>query len=164
MKEGKMNSIYQYFRAIWYGFSSLWKGMMLTGHYLVHPKKILTEQYPENRDTLYIPERFQGEVVLPHDENNEHLCTGCTICEMNCPNGSIKIITQQVETPEGKKKKELDKWVYHLGLCTFCGQCIDACPQDAIKMSNAFEHSVYDRKVLTKVLNQPGSKLKSAKK
>ena len=39
-------------------------------------------------------ERFKGEVTMPHDEKNEHKCTGCGICEINCPNGSIEIISK----------------------------------------------------------------------
>ena len=50
-----------------------------------------------------------------HDENNEHACTGCTACELACPNATIKIITKFDITPEGKKKKALDTFVYHLG-------------------------------------------------
>ncbi len=99
-------------------------------------------------------------MILPHDENNQNSCTASTLCEMACPNGSIKIITAQVETEDGKKKKILDKWVYNLGMCTFCGQCIDACPQGAITKKNSFELSVYNRNDLIKVLNKPGSKLK----
>jgi NADH-quinone oxidoreductase subunit I len=60
---------------------------------------------------------------------------------------------------EGKKKKAIDKFVYHLELCTMCNLCIEACPTDAIKMAQTFEHSVYDRSLLTKVLNKPDSKL-----
>jgi NADH-quinone oxidoreductase subunit I len=60
---------------------------------------------------------------------------------------------------EGKKKKAIDKFVYHLELCTMCNLCIEACPTDAIKMAQNFEHSVYDRSLLTKVLNKPDSKL-----
>jgi NADH-quinone oxidoreductase subunit I len=51
-----------------------------------------------------------------HDENNEHACTGCTACELACPNATIKIITKFDITPEGKKKKALDTFVYHLEL------------------------------------------------
>lgn len=159
-----MNSTYRYFQGIVVAFKSFVLGMRLTGHTFISPSKILTQQYPENRKTLYIPERFKGEVVLPHDENNEHKCTGCTLCEMACPNGTIKIITVVEELPDGKKRKKLDTWVYNLGMCTFCNQCIEACPSDAIKMSNAFEHSVYDRQLLVKILNKPGSKLKEEKK
>jgi NADH-quinone oxidoreductase subunit I len=41
-----------------------------------------------------------------------------------------------------------------------CNLCIVACPSDAIKMAPNFEHSVFDRTKLTKVLNQPGSKIR----
>jgi len=40
-----------------------------------------------------------------------------------------------------------------------CGLCIPACPTDAIVMANTFEHAVFDRSKLTKVLNKPGSKI-----
>ena len=40
-----------------------------------------------------------------------------------------------------------------------CNLCIQACPTDAIKMAQSFEHSVYDRSQLTKILNKPESKL-----
>ena len=46
--------------------------MRVTGHYISHPKEIITQQYPENRNTLKMFDRFRGEVVLLHDENNEH--------------------------------------------------------------------------------------------
>lgn len=157
-----MKSLFRYLQDIFQGFYSLWKGLKLTLYYFWHARKeIITEQYPENRlTTINIPERFAGEVVLPHDDNNQHKCTACTLCEMACPNGSIKIIVAQEETADGKKKKILDKWVYNLGMCTLCGQCIDACPQDAISMKNSFELSVYNRNDLVKTLNKPGSKLK----
>jgi NADH-quinone oxidoreductase subunit I len=139
---------------------SLLKGMNRTGYYLVRPKEIITEQYPDNRETLKMAERFRGEVIMPHDENNEHACTGCTACELACPNATIKIVTKFDVSPEGKKKKALDTFVYHLELCTMCGLCVEACPTSAINMGQNFEHSVFDRTKLIKKLNNPGSKLK----
>lgn len=97
---------------------------------------------------------------MPHDENNEHACTGCTACELACPNGTIKIITKFDISPEGKKKKAIDTFVYHLELCTMCNLCVVACPTDAIVMAQNFEHSVFDRNTLTKKLNLPGSKIR----
>src|SRR3954469_25322597 len=140
---------------------SLVTGMKRTGYYFFHRKEIITEQYPDNRDTLKLAERFRGEVIMPHDAQNEHACTGCTACELACPNATIKIITKFDETPEGKKKKALDTFIYHLELCTMCNLCIVACPTDAIKMAQTFEHSVFDRNQLLKKLNQPGSKLRA---
>ena len=80
-----------------------------------HHKEIITQQYPEVKQVL--PERFRGEVIMTHNENNEHRCTGCTACELACPNGTIKIITKFDVTADGKKKKALDLlFVYHLEL------------------------------------------------
>ena len=138
---------------------SLATGMKRTLYYFTHHKEIITEHYPDNRATLVMAERFKGEVVMPHDEKNEHRCTGCTACELACPNGTIKVVTKFDITPEGKKKKAIDKLVYHLELCTMCNLCIEACPSDAIKMAQTFEHSVFNRSDLTKILNNPGSKI-----
>ena len=149
----------QYFKDIFSGVKSLLVGMRRTGYYFTHHKEIITQEYPDNRDTLNLPERFKGEVVLIHDENNEHACTGCTACELACPNATIKIVTKFDITPEGKKKKAIDKLVYHLELCTMCNLCIVACPSDAIVMAQTFEHSVFDRSEFTKILNKPGSKI-----
>src|SRR6478736_5250936 len=98
----------QYFKDVFGAVGSLLKGMRRTGYYFTHHKEIITQQYPDNRATLNLAERFRGEVVMKHDENNEHACTGCTACELACPNGTIKIITKFDITPEGKKKKALD--------------------------------------------------------
>jgi len=89
------------------GVSSLLKGMRKTGYYFTHPKEIITEQYPDNRATLLLSERFKGEVVMPHDANNEHTCTGCTACELACPNGTIKVVTKFEVHQKVKRKKPL---------------------------------------------------------
>ena len=138
----------KYIKDVWGAVRSLATGMKRTIYYFFHHKEIITQEYPDNRDTLVLPERFKGEVVMPHDEKNEH----------RCPNGTIKVITK-FDMIEGKKKKAIDKLVYHLELCTMCNLCIEACPSDAIKMAQTFEHSVFDRNKLIKVLNNPGSKI-----
>ncbi len=153
-----MRSIANYINDIFAGLRTLLSGMALTGKYFFHPKEIITQQYPENRATLKMFERFRGEVVLTHNEDNEHRCTGCSACEVACPNGSIEIISKK-ELIDEKPKKVIDKFVYHLSMCTFCNLCILSCPTDAIIMSQDFEHAVFDRSKLTKVLNKEGSKL-----
>ena len=155
-----MNSIIEYFTDIYKGVRSLWAGMRVTGKYFVSPGEIVTEQYPENRATLKMEERFKGEVIMPHDENNQHRCTGCGICEVNCPNGSIEIITKRTPNEEGKMVRMIDKHIYHLAMCTFCELCIKTCPSNALAWGQDFEHAVFDRSKLNKVLNKPGSSLK----
>ncbi|MCE9537945.1 MAG: 4Fe-4S binding protein [Bacteroidetes bacterium] len=151
--------IKEYFKTIFQSIKSLLTGMKLTGYYFTHLKEIVTEEYPENRSTLKMMDRFRGEVLIQHDEKNEHRCTGCQACEIACPNGTIKIITKQEIQADGKKKKRLEAFVYHLDMCTLCNLCIVSCPSDAIVMGQNFEHSVYDKKQLKKILNNPGSKL-----
>ncbi|HVN59514.1 MAG TPA: 4Fe-4S binding protein [Bacteroidales bacterium] len=154
-----MNSVTQYFKEIIQGVWSLMKGMRVTGGYFVSPGKIVTQKYPGNRKDLVMFDRFKGEVIMPHNENNEHKCTGCGICEINCPNGSIEVISKTIMTEDGKKKRAIDKHIYRLGMCTFCGLCVKTCPSNALAFGQEFEHAVFNRKLLIKQLNKPGSQL-----
>lgn len=159
-----MKSLIKYISGIFSGIYSLATGMSVTIKEFFTKK--VTEQYPENRATLKISERFRGELVMPHDENNEHACTACGICQMNCPNGTIQVITKMQEPTEegGKPKKVLDRYVYDLGMCTFCNLCVLTCPSDAIKFENTFENSLFTREKLVEQLNKEGSKLREKKK
>jgi len=154
-----MKSFFKYFTDIFQAVKSLLTGMKITGRYFFSPGEIVTQQYPENRDTLKMFERFKGEVIMVHDARNQHRCTGCGICEINCPNGSIEVIPDKIEMPDGKQKRILGKYIYHLGMCTFCGLCIKSCPSNALAWGQDFEHAVFDRSKLTKILNQPGSSI-----
>ena len=113
-----MSSIKEYFKSVGQGVKSLVAGMGVTGKEFVTPK--ITEQYPENRKTLQIADRFRAELTLKYDAEGRHKCIACGICQMNCPNGTIKLETKMVELPDGKKKRKLDKYLYDLGSCTFC--------------------------------------------
>ena len=152
-----MKALFEYISTVFKGVWTLLVGMRVTAKYFFTPWKHVTQQYPENRETLVMFDRFRGEVIMQHNENNEHQCNGCGICELNCPNGSIEIISKMEVNEEGKKKRAIDKHIYHLGMCTLCNLCIKACPEGAIIMGQEFEHAVWDRSLLTKVLNKPGS-------
>lgn len=151
-----MSEFTTYFKELFSGIKSLATGLKVTGSYFIRPKEIVTQQYPENRDTLKMFDRFKGEVVMPHNDKNEHKCTGCGICQINCPNGTI-VVVSRTEEIDGKKKKMLDQHKYNLGMCTFCGLCIKTCPSNALAYAQTFEHAVWDRKNFQKVLNKPGS-------
>lgn len=144
-------SIKEYFVSIFKGIHSLLQGMAVTGRELVTPK--VTEQYPENRDSLQIPERFRATLQFIYDENGRHKCIACRSCERNCPNGTITITTRAVDLGNGKKKNKLDVYTYDLGSCTFCGLCVQTCPTDAIEFSNDFEQATFRREALVKQLN-----------
>ena len=144
-------NIKEYFVSIFKGFHSLLKGMAVTGKELVTPK--VTEQYPENRAELQIPERFRATLEFIYDDNGYHKCIACGSCERNCPNQTISITKRMVDLPDGKKKMKLDKYTYDLGSCTFCGLCVQVCPTNAIRFSNDFEQAVFTREKLVKQLN-----------
>ena len=139
------------------GIKTLLIGMKTT--ITVFFRKKVTEQYPENRATLKMFDRFRGDLIMPHNEHNEHKCVACGLCQMACPNDTIHITTETIETEDGKKKKILSKYEYNLGSCIFCQLCVNACPHDAITFDQEFEHAVFDRSKLILTLNHPGSKL-----
>lgn len=110
-----------YFSDIYKGIKTLLTGMSVTGKYFLHSRKgAITQQYPDNRDTLKMFDRFRGEVIMPHDEENQHRCTGCQKCEIACPNGTIEIIWDRgIDEETGKKKKDRQicvpfEHVYHV--------------------------------------------------
>ena len=149
-----MNYLKDIIVAIWH----LMQGMFVSMLNFIRPK--VTEQYPENRGKKFPHDRMRGNLTLFHNENNEHKCTACGICSMNCPNGTIEIISKKVMDMEtGKEKKELDKYMYNVGSCIFCAICTTSCPQDAIGWSTNFEHALFTREKLNYRLNKEGSVL-----
>ncbi len=146
-----MESFKNYITSFWKGLWSLLVGMKVTGKEFITPK--VTEQYPENRKTLKIADRFRGTLTLIEDENGNNRCVACGICQLNCPNGTIKVLSSKVTTEDGKTKRVLDKYMYDLGSCTFCQLCVITCPHDALKFVPDFEHAVFTRGKLVKQLN-----------
>jgi NADH-quinone oxidoreductase subunit I len=146
----------EYIKNIIIGIWRLMQGMYVTLLNLIRKK--VTEQYPENRGKVFPHERMRGELVMFHNEANQHRCTACGICEMNCPNGTIRIIGKKEPDEEtGKEKKVLDRYLHNIGSCIFCALCTTSCPQAAIGWSNNFEHAVFSRSKLLGQLNMEGS-------
>jgi len=138
-----------YVKTLGLGLVSLVKGMGLTMSYLVRPSKVITQQYPENRETLTMFPAFRGRLVMEHDANGEHGCSACGMCERACPNGTISVLAAKNE----QGKKVLGKYIYRLSQCTLCNLCVESCPFGAIRMDQNFETAVYDRDSLTLTLN-----------
>jgi NADH-quinone oxidoreductase subunit I len=134
------------------GIGSLLVGMKTSMK--VFWEKPTTEQYPENRKSLRISDRFRGSLYMPVDEQGNNRCIACNLCQMACPNDTIHIVSETVTTDDGKKKRQLVRYEYDLGSCIYCQLCVNACPHDAIRFNNTFEHSVFDRQKLILTLNK----------
>lgn len=133
-----------YFGGIKFGLKSLLTGIGVT--FREYLTKKVTEQYPENRKTtLHISPRHRGRLIMPQDAEGNNKCIACKLCEMACPNGTIKVVQKTIETEDGKKKRVLDDYIYDLGECMFCELCVNACPHEAIKFVNDFENSTFGR-------------------
>lgn len=147
-----MNRLISYTSSIGKAFYSLLVGMYRTIHSLVHPKLVLTQQYPDNRETLYIPTAFKASLTFYKDENGIPKCTACGLCRINCPNDSISLSSCNITLEDGRAKKQIESYVHHLGSCTFCGLCVDACRFGAIEFNSKFEQSQYLKENLEMVL------------
>ena len=147
-----MESIKNYFIAFWKGLWSLLVGMKVTGKEFVTPK--VTEKYPENRATLKIADRFRATLTLKYDADGNHKCVACGICQMNCPNHTIQIVSKKVTDEAGNTKRVLDDYIYDLGSCVFCQLCVTSCPHGALEFINDFEQAVFTRSKLVKHLNR----------
>jgi NADH-quinone oxidoreductase subunit I len=144
---------YSYIGGIIHGLKTLTIGMKVT--FVEFFTKKTTEEYPENRDTLVLADCFRGTLIMPLDENGNNKCIACTLCETNCPNDTLHLEIDTVTDEEtGKKKKVMRKYQYDLGSCMFCQLCVNVCPTDAIRFDTKFEHAVFNKEKLIKILNK----------
>ena len=121
-------------------FVDLIKGLKVTFRNQ-DPKELITEQYPLQRPQ--IAERFRGAPRLNNNpETNETLCISCDLCALACPE---HLIVVNSERNPHTRRKELGEFTYDLSRCMFCGLCEDACPVDALELTQDFEIAHYTR-------------------
>jgi len=106
-----------------------------------HPKHIYTEQYPAERP--HVAERYRGAPRLNiNPDNGQTLCIACDLCAVACP--EYLIVVGSERNPE-TRRKELTTFTYDTSRCMFCGLCEDACPVDALELTQDFELATYTR-------------------
>ena len=86
-----------YFSGLVGGIKTLLTGLKTTMREFWTPK--ITERYPENRKEHKMFERFRGQLILPHNELNQHKCVGCGVCQNVCPNDTIIIHPKPAKKP-----------------------------------------------------------------
>jgi len=85
-------------------------------------RRPVTQKYPfQRRDA---PARLRGKLVW-----NPSKCTGCALCNKDCPSGAIELITLD-------KKSKRFVMRYHVDRCTFCAQCVENCRFSCLEMSS----------------------------
>lgn len=135
----------------------VWKGLLVTFRHLfvnlwrhalhelgLSPRSgAVTIQYPEDPAALGSRARTRHRLLKRADGSPR--CTACMCCETICPAKCIRIVAE--ESPDVMVEKRARSFDIDLGLCVFCGYCVEACPVDAIHMdANDVELSAYSRR------------------
>ena len=92
----------------------------------------VTIQYPE--DPAVLAKRARTRHHLLKRPDGTPRCVACMMCETVCPAKCIRIIAE--ESPDPRIEKRAKSFSIDMGMCVFCGYCVEACPVDAIHMDS----------------------------
>lgn len=104
-------------------------------------KKVVTEQYPEEKDKYPPKPRFHGRHVLNRHPDGLEKCIGCELCAWACPADAIFVEGASNTEEERYSPGERYGRTYQINYlrCILCAMCIEACPTRALTMGNEYE-------------------------
>ncbi|HIL38250.1 MAG: NADH-quinone oxidoreductase subunit I [bacterium] len=97
---------------------------------LRHLRAAATYQFPEELRPIFSRHRSRHRLTLRADGSPR--CVGCMLCETVCPARCITIVPG--EHPDPNVEKAPIRFDIDLGVCVYCGYCVEVCPEDAIRM------------------------------
>ena len=138
--------IFEALRGLWittrHTVVNLWYHILMLFGIIRHHPLTPTIQYPNERRPL--ASRLRTLHRLVRREDGTPRCVACMMCETVCPALCIRIVAAEVDDPNIEKRpKSFD---IDIGKCVFCGFCVEACPEDAIRMDTGIlEIASYSR-------------------
>jgi Pyruvate/2-oxoacid:ferredoxin oxidoreductase delta subunit len=100
----------------------------MTGYFLTHGTLESIPLFGDNMLTIHM---LSGEAILAfaaflfcRTRLNDERCTGCAACALSCPTGTI----------EANDEGTLRIFSYSHYQCIVCGECVNACPEEAAEL------------------------------
>ena len=107
-----------------------------------HWRAAVTFQYPEEQRPL--SKRARTRHRLTQRDDGSPRCVACMMCETVCPARCINIVA--MENPDPNIEKMPRSFDLDLGMCVYCGYCVEVCPEDAIRMdTQILDTAAYSR-------------------